>query len=332
MPGTRAKQRGSRKGDLPAASLAHELKTPVSACDAAVDSLKARLPQLMEIVMQAGEDPQWAAVLSFAARNMATPAPGPLLGLEGQRRAEALAASLREAGAGERAESAAAIFARFGWDAHLEEIGPALGSARGDEVLTLLDAAGRIRSSLWSLRNSLEKISEIMSRTSGSRAPAGETPGVADLRECAESALELLEHATPPEVGVELTVTGHPFARADAVRVEQILTNLVGNALDAVSRRGGRVRISCFSDEGWAAATVEDDGPGIDEALQEGLFTAYATSKEPGKGAGLGLYISRKLAVEMGGSLEFTSEPGSTRFRLKLPAAVSPAAPQGRAS
>lgn len=321
MPGTRARPHDAPQGDLPTASLAHELKTPLAASEAAITNLRERLPQLLKAAPRPGGNPEWAAILAFAARHVMTPAPAPLTGLQGQRRARDLAKALRKAGAGALAERAADVMVRCGWDTHLDEIAPVLGSDQGDEALALLDAAGRIRASVWSLANSLDRIEEIMTRAGRGAGEAGR--GVADLRECAEAAVEILQHATPPGVHVEIADRGRPFAAADAVRVEQILTNLVGNALDAVSPEGGRIAVECATAEGRATVQVRDNGPGIPGGVRESLFDPFSTSKEKGKGTGLGLYISRTLAEEMGGTLELTRESEATCFRLSLPAAAA---------
>jgi len=67
---------------------------------------------------------------------------------------------------------------------------------------------------------------------------------------------------------------------------------------------------------------VKDDGPGIDAALRERIFQPFYTSKATGKGTGLGLYISRTLVTEMGGTIiALPSTPRGTIMRVTLPRA-----------
>jgi two-component system C4-dicarboxylate transport sensor histidine kinase DctB len=106
----------------------------------------------------------------------------------------------------------------------------------------------------------------------------------------------------------------------DRVRIEQILVNLLQNALDAVEGRAdGKVVIDAAAGEGMLEIGVEDNGPGIDPAVRDALFTPFTTSK-PG-GLGLGLAIARDIAREFGGDLRHVPLPAGTRFALTLPVA-----------
>ena len=109
--------------------------------------------------------------------------------------------------------------------------------------------------------------------------------------------------------------------KGERVRIEQILVNLIQNALDAIAdRKDGRVRLSAERSAGRVILLVADNGPGVDVAVRDTLFTPFTTAKAGG--LGLGLAIARDIAREFGGELRH--EPGAdggARFLLTLPVA-----------
>lgn len=119
------------------------------------------------------------------------------------------------------------------------------------------------------------------------------------------------------------TVTSHvrcgSVAMADELSVEQILTNLLGNAY----RHGGDdVRIDAWQDDGRVNVAVSDNGPGVDPAIEPSLFEPFVRgSGRRHDGAGLGLAISSRLAQAMGGSLRYERLDGDgSRFVVELSA------------
>ena len=75
---------------------------------------------------------------------------------------------------------------------------------------------------------------------------------------------------------------------------------------------------------------MEDNGHGIPDAMRPRIFTPFFTGMEAGKGTGLGLYISRRIVGNHGGTLTFTSEPGRTCFTARIPrSGPRPAASSG---
>ena len=104
---------------------------------------------------------------------------------------------------------------------------------------------------------------------------------------------------------------------ADKMRLEQILINLIQNALDALcDTRNPRIAILVEAEES-VVVTVADNGPGVPASMVGNLFTPFATSKPDGLGLGLG--IARDIAREFGGSLVKTASPlGGAAFRLTL--------------
>jgi len=108
-------------------------------------------------------------------------------------------------------------------------------------------------------------------------------------------------------------------ARADAGLVEQILLNLIKNALEALPH-GGAIRLAAGSDGRTAWLTITDSGPGMSEAVRKQLFHPFTTTKGP-LGTGLGLAVSRRLARALGGDLVHEPTQSGTRWRLSLPLA-----------
>jgi signal transduction histidine kinase len=101
--------------------------------------------------------------------------------------------------------------------------------------------------------------------------------------------------------------------------LNQVWTNLVDNAVDAVEG-DGNVKIRTTRENDRVLVEISDDGPGIPEEIQNRIFEPFFTTKDVGKGTGLGLDISYRVVVEeLGGDIRVLSEPGDTRFQVRLP-------------
>ncbi|MBX7187527.1 MAG: HAMP domain-containing histidine kinase [Vicinamibacteria bacterium] len=112
---------------------------------------------------------------------------------------------------------------------------------------------------------------------------------------------------------------------ADMGQLEQVFLNLVTNALDAMTQ-GGRLTLRARADHGRIRFEVEDTGTGIDPALRSRIFEPLFTTKEPGRGTGLGLPIVRDVVLAHGGTVEVHSEPGQgARFEVTLPGGLGEA-------
>ncbi len=154
--------------------------------------------------------------------------------------------------------------------------------------------------------------------------------------------------AQPLLAGVELRLEAEhavPGLRSDAGRIEQILVNLIENAVHALAGRpGGTIELRVAlagafrprrrrddsprnAEPEALSFSVLDDGPGIDPEHQSRVFDPFFTTKDPGKGTGLGLWNAHRLAELLGGRLELESAPGRTCFSLLLPLADSEPAP-----
>jgi C4-dicarboxylate-specific signal transduction histidine kinase len=109
--------------------------------------------------------------------------------------------------------------------------------------------------------------------------------------------------------------------RCREVQIAQILLNLLTNGFDAVVDLKGEkwVRLKVDQRGESVAFSVVDSGPGIPEKLKSRIMDPFFTTKDVGKGSGLGLSLSRSIAEEHGGKLELTEEAGHTCFVLTLP-------------
>jgi signal transduction histidine kinase len=101
--------------------------------------------------------------------------------------------------------------------------------------------------------------------------------------------------------------------------LNQVWTNLLDNAIDALDGRG-TITITTRSDGGCAVVEIADDGPGIPAEIRERIFDPFFTTKEVGHGTGLGLATARQIVVDRhDGSLAVESQPGRTAFRVRIP-------------
>jgi two-component system NtrC family sensor kinase len=112
-----------------------------------------------------------------------------------------------------------------------------------------------------------------------------------------------------------------PTVQSDAAQIQQVILNLVDNAIDAIDRNGC-ITISTGFDAGndTVRIGIRDNGPGMDKDVQRQIFDPFFTTKKVGDGTGLGLSISYTIISKLGGSMCFESEVGQgTEFTIILP-------------
>src|SRR5207237_1138704 len=122
------------------------------------------------------------------------------------------------------------------------------------------------------------------------------------------------------EVVRELGGQSLPPVFADSGRIEQVVLNLLSNAIQAVEGRAGKIVVHTWSEGEEVCLSVADDGPGIPEAVRARIFEPFFTTKEPGKGTGLGLTVSQGIVQEHGGRIDVASAASGATFTVRLPA------------
>ncbi|MBW2528301.1 MAG: PAS domain-containing protein [Deltaproteobacteria bacterium] len=113
-----------------------------------------------------------------------------------------------------------------------------------------------------------------------------------------------------------------PNVRVEEMQLQEIALNLMTNAIQAMRARGhGNIWLATRSDKGKVMISVRDDGPGIDEEVQDRLFDPFVTTKPPGQGTGLGLSICYGVVKRYDGEIRVESTPGQgSTFTVVLPA------------
>ncbi len=111
-----------------------------------------------------------------------------------------------------------------------------------------------------------------------------------------------------------------PKVRLSQAELQQVLLNLINNALDAMEKQGGSLEINSREEDGILVIEVADNGPGIPAANLGRIFDPFFTTKPVGKGTGLGLSICYGIVKKLGGEIEVASTVGvGTTFRIKMP-------------
>lgn len=175
-----------------------------------------------------------------------------------------------------------------------------------ERIIGLVERMGRITGALKSF----------------ARNPAAGQGHSARLADAVDNALFLLETRVA-DVGprIERDIDACLTVRCDPNRLEQVLVNLIGNALDALKgRRDPRLSLHAYESGGMIHLTVRDNGPGLSETAFARLFEPFFTTKPAGEGLGLGLTLSAGILSENGGTLTAINHPdGGACFTVALP-------------
>ena len=205
-----------------------------------------------------------------------------------------------------------------------------LAAVWGDEIPAVVGWIGRAQPVLalaGEIEESTRRISEIV-KALKSYSFLGQAPVRAiDVIEGVENTLVILRGKLKSGITVVREYEADlPRIEASGSELNQVWTNLIDNAADAMGGRG-RIVVRARRDGDAVVVEIEDDGPGMPESVRQCIFDPFFTTKEPGKGTGLGLSTSRNIVVKQhGGTIDVDSGPGRTRFSIRLPMRLAPSA------
>jgi signal transduction histidine kinase len=305
------------------AGLGHELNNPAAAALAASRQLEKLLGLADGASAAVIGHPRATALQSALVRLDAARGQPPAGAVERADREEELAARLASAGVrdswGTAAELAAAGVRTDGVGALL-----ALDREELHLVVDLWRSRRRVLTAAAQVQASVRRIAELTGALRGyaylDRAPQQDV----DVRRGLDDTLSMLGHRLPDGVEVRRDYDETlPTIHAYGGQLNQVWTNLLDNAMDAVTGGGTIVVRVRAADPGGSAAVVvevEDDGTGIPADLLGRVFDPFVTTKPPGEGTGLGLNVVHQIVADRhGGRIDVDSAPGRTVFRVELP-------------
>jgi signal transduction histidine kinase len=306
------------------AGLAHELNNPAAAARRTAAELEAALATLQDTIhhfVSSGverEDAARLVVLQRRAVSAAAAAGGQDGGVAAADREDLLAGLLDDMG--QEGWRLAEPLARADLDkAWLDEVAAAAGPATG-AALEWVAASITAHSLVGELDESTARISELVGAikdyTHMDRAAVEDV----DVHDGIESTLTILGHRLKQG---RVTVERHydrslPFVTVHGSDLNQVWTNLIANALDAIDGEG-TITITTRPTGGGVVVEVADDGPGVPAEVRSRIFEPFFTTKPVGAGTGLGLDISRRIVLGYRGTLTVQSQPGRTAFAVTLP-------------
>lgn len=206
------------------------------------------------------------------------------------------------------------------------EVGTPLNVVSGRATMILSDAAmpqEKVRENAEAIKSESERISTIIHQLLDFARRGDSQKAVADLRQVVRHAVDLIQPlAAKQENRIEVYLPDSPASSEfDFNQMQQVVMNLIDNAVDA-SQRGGSIEINLAVSEepGFWALDVVDHGAGVDAETRANIFEPFFTTKDVGVGTGLGLSIVYGIVQEHGGTIELESQPGQgSRFRILLP-------------
>lgn len=301
------------------AGLAHELNNPAAAARRAAEELREAIlkSQLLALEHDGRLSREVREVLVGVLHQ--APANVVLDPLSQSDREQELTDWLEERGFSEAWDLAPILGAAGLYAERLEELASEMGDGETltDSIewlgatLQLTDLADEVGQSAGRISDLVRAMKEY---TYMDRAAYAGT----DVREGLETTLTILGHKMKGAALQREYEEDLPEIWANAGELNQVWTNLIENAIDAVDK-DGNIKIRTASENDRVLVEVVDDGPGIPEEFRSRIFDPFFTTKEIGEGTGLGLDIVRRIVAGHGGELTFHSEPGETRFTVKLP-------------
>lgn len=304
------------------AGLAHELNNPAAAAQRSTSDLHKTLKkwqalshQIEELAFRENQSAWLNTLMEEAARHLANPVK--LDALEKIDRVEGLQVWLEDNGIESAWEIAPAMVTN-GWG--IESLEKLKATNLFNISIQWLGTGCMMMELLSEVQQTTERISQIVramkSYTYLDQAPLLEV----DLHEGLENTLTILQHKWKRGITIHREYSPDlPRIEAYASELNQVWTNIIDNAIDAMNGKG-EITLRTQAQDNHVVVEIIDNGPGIPEPIRSRIFEPFFTTKPPGSGTGLGLHISHDILTNRHhGQLLVESRPGETRFKAVLP-------------
>jgi signal transduction histidine kinase len=203
----------------------------------------------------------------------------------------------------------------------LESLFAALDAGTARAALVRIAASVEIANLLNEIESSTSRISDLVGAikeyTYMDQAPLQNV----DIVKSLETTLTIMNHKLKRGVVVQRDYQGVPlFVNSFGSELNQVWTNLIDNAIDAMGGKG-ELRVRTYRDDNCVVVEIGDNGPGISPEVKPHIFDPFFTTKGVGEGTGLGLDTVQRIVRKHKGSIQVNSQPGDTRFQVWLPLA-----------
>jgi signal transduction histidine kinase len=308
------------------AGLAHELNNPAAAAARAAQSLMTSFQEIREVSLRllkhsstaeqrdALFDFELKAGKSYAIEAAKTPDP-----LELSDREERVTAWLEKHNIADSWKISATLAEGCVDEPQLEKfvgiVGPEILNDAVHRVAAIINMFGLIRE----IENSSRRISDLVAAVKRYSYMDQTALQEVDLREDIDNTVKIFGHRIKTGVTIVRNYDlALPKVCAYGGELNQVWTNLIDNAIDAMKGKG-ELRIKTHKELDYAIVEIEDTGPGIPKEIQSRIFDPFFTTKRVGEGTGLGLDTVGRIVRRHHGFIEVESEPGKTCFTVRLP-------------
>jgi signal transduction histidine kinase len=319
---TRAEQQREKLASLGklSAGLAHELNNPSAAARRSAAALRDCLARLRAAARSTTIGPEDCARLAQSEEEIRSSLKPAQFKDEFARieREEAIQSWLESRNVPEAWKLAPQLADANLTDAQLARFAEAAGASVGSELsrfATLLE----MDCIAEELENSSARISELIRAIKEySYMDQGAVQEV-DIQHSIENTLTIMHHKL--KRGITVTrdyAPGLPKVMASGSELNQVWTNLIDNAADAMNGNG-KLGIRVARENEFILVEIADNGPGIPPEVKSRIFDPFFTTKGVGEGTGLGLDVVNRIIKNVGGQISVTSVPGDTRFQVRIP-------------
>jgi signal transduction histidine kinase len=304
------------------AGLAHEINNPAAATIRAVDELETTCQALLSSLTRLADEEisprQFAALDALRREIKPQAAAGSPLDLADQE--DALSAWLTQHGVGHEWIIAPALAAAGIDVAWCERAAQALDGPALEPGLEWVASTISAATLLSDIKESSRRISELVAAVKSYSQMDRASVQRINVADGLESTLVMLGHKLRGGVTVVRDYgTDVPEIEAYAGELNQVWTNLIDNAIDAMGGVG-TLRVATRAEGSEVVVEIGDTGPGMSPEVAARAFDAFYTTKDVGKGTGLGLDIAQRIVVERhGGTISIDSRPGETVLCVRLP-------------
>jgi signal transduction histidine kinase len=303
------------------AGLAHELNNPAAAAQRATEQLRETIASLPAITAQLYSQDDYDNLFNVYQRKAVERAAvaAPLLDPLAKSDLEEELVFWLEQHDVEDGWALAPTFIDAGLDCTwFDELVGRIYDEQLPGFIVWLEKTLQMQASLKMLEHSTTRMSTLVQAVKSysymDQAPLQEI----DVHEGLESTLTILSHELKSIEVTRKYDSTLPRICAYGSELNQVWTNLLDNAADALGGKG-KITISTRRENEYVVVEIADDGPGIPEEIQSRIFEPFFTTKGVGKGTGLGLDIAYRVIVgHHKGDLQVVSRPGDTRFVARL--------------